>query len=273
MLIAALALAVRPWDGVLGSRAGDGPPDAASATRAPVRAAGADAKPTIGPHGDLAAGRSDGNADIARWEDVRIAHATRSRPAILDGYHWPNRNARITNTFGPGRPGSFIVDAESFHDGIDISSFCGARITAAHDGVVLGAGRRTEGLMGWVGDLGAFRAKVEEEQAWGRQAITVVVDDGNGYRSVYAHLGLAVVEAGEVVRAGDLVGYEGASGNATGCHLNYALFDPEEDATIALDPKIARKTKLPPREIARIDPLLVLPPSETAGIMWGWGAR
>jgi murein DD-endopeptidase MepM/ murein hydrolase activator NlpD len=195
------------------------------------------------------------------------------RTAILSGYHWPTRDARITNAFGPGRPGSFLLDGVVFHDGIDLASFCGARILAAHDGVVLGAGRHTEGLLGWVGDLTAFRARVEAEDGWGGQAITVVIDDGNGYRSVYAHLGKVVVARGETVAAGDLLGYEGASGYATGCHLHYAVFNPEETATLTLDPKVARKTKLPPLEIARIDPLLVLPPLEDAGITWGWGAR
>jgi murein DD-endopeptidase MepM/ murein hydrolase activator NlpD len=192
---------------------------------------------------------------------------------LLSGYQWPIRNARITNSFGAGRPGSFVVDGQTFHDGLDISSFCGARITAAHDGVVLGAGRRTEAHIGWVGDLTAFRARLDAQDGWGGQAITVVVDDENGYRSVYAHLGLTVVERGDRVRAGDLLGYEGASGHATGCHLHYALFSPREAATLALDPKIVRKNKLPSHEIARIDPLLVLPPLAEAEIVWGWGAR
>ncbi len=192
---------------------------------------------------------------------------------LLDGYQWPIQNARLTNAFGSGRPSSFLLDGKPFHDGIDIASFCGARITAAHDGVVLGAGRRTQGLMGWVGDLSAFRAKMEAEDAWGTQAITVVIDDGNGYRSIYAHLGVATVKKGDPIEAGDLVGWEGASGNATGCHLHYALFSPSETSMLALDPKIAKKNKLPPFEIARVDPLLVLPPLGEAGITWGWGAR
>lgn len=271
-MVAIVALALRPWD----TR------PALTATERPVGAVVVistglpppDDAATLGPHGDLVRGAGATDADIARWHDVRRAQATRSHPPpLLGGYHWPMRNARITNSFGLGRPGSFIVDDRPFHDGLDVSSFCGARITSAHDGVVLGVGRHTEALLGWIGDLGPFRAKVDEKDAWGSQAIAVVVDDGNGYRSVYAHLGLAVVDRGETIRAGDLLGYEGASGNATGCHLHYALFNPRETATLTLDPKVARKTKLPPLEIARIDPLLVLPPPVEADITWGWGAR
>jgi murein DD-endopeptidase MepM/ murein hydrolase activator NlpD len=191
----------------------------------------------------------------------------------LIGYRWPLENARITNGFGLGRPGSFVVAGETFHDGIDIASFCGAPIVAAHDGVILVASRHNEGFLGWLGELGPFRARVDAEQAWNGQAITVVIDDGNGYRSIYAHLARTATQVGATVKAGETIGYEGASGYATGCHLHFALFSPTETLTLALDPKVVAKSKLPPLEIMRIDPLLVLPPPEVASITWGWGAR
>jgi murein DD-endopeptidase MepM/ murein hydrolase activator NlpD len=272
--VAFVAVALRPWEGILGAV-----PDHAAAVAGHTSApAGAEARatsgPTSGPQGDGVQGR-DGSKPDSPTGAAGGAAATAEPPAarLLAGYEWPIRNARITNSFGAGRPGSFLLDGVTFHDGLDIASFCGARITAAHDGLVLGAGRRTEALLGWVGDLTAFRAKLDAEDAWGRQAITVVIDDGNGFRSVYAHLGVAVVREGETVAAGDLLGYEGASGNATGCHLHFALFDPDEAGRLTLEAKTAKKTKLPPLEVARIDPLLVLPPLEAAGITWGWGAR
>ncbi|HUQ44693.1 MAG TPA: M23 family metallopeptidase [Candidatus Limnocylindria bacterium] len=193
--------------------------------------------------------------------------------AELSGYRWPIENARITNAFGSGQPGSFVVDGRTYHDGLDVSSFCGARIVAAHDGQVLAAGRHHAEAMGWIGDLGPFRAKLDGTNGWGGQSITVVTDDGNGYRSIYAHLARKTVGVGDLVKAGDLIGYEGASGHATGCHLHYSLFSPLETRSLALEKKVATKTLLPPREIARIDPLLVLPPPEDAHITWGWGAR
>ena len=273
--IALLALVLRPWDGLLGSSGATAPTGGAAAATAPGRVAGPAAPPaSIGPHGDGVTGPEPTGAPTPEPSDEAGPSASDPPPEpLLDGYQWPLRGARITNSFGSGRPSSFSLDGKPFHDGVDIASFCGARITAAHDGVVLGAGRRTQGLMGWVGDLTAFRAKLDAEDAWGTQAISVVIDDGNGYRSIYAHLGLATVKKGDTVEAGDLIGWEGASGNATGCHLHYALFDPNETAVLALDPKIAKKNKLPPFEIARIDPLLVLPPPASADITWGWGAR
>jgi murein DD-endopeptidase MepM/ murein hydrolase activator NlpD len=194
-------------------------------------------------------------------------------PSQLTGYQWPIDHARITNAFGLGRPGGYFIDGVELHDGIDVSSFCGARIVAAHDGKVLAAGRHHEGYVGWPGDLSAFRAKLDAENAWYTRAIAVVIDDGNGYRSIYLHLAKAAVSPGDVVHAGDFIGWEGQTGYATGCHLHYSIFSPLERATYQLDPKVAARSELPGYEIARIDPLLVLPPLSTASITWGWGAR
>ena len=88
----------------------------------------------------------------------------------------------------------------------------------------------------------------------------VVVDDGNGYRSVYAHFGELRVQRGDRVRVGQLLGFEGATGHATGCHLHYGLFSPAETATYKLNAATAKRMKLPRYELARIDPFKVLPP-------------
>ena len=265
-LIAATLLALRPLDGDPGSALVPAPAAPVVVRHAPIAPSDA----ALGPHGDVVPEAGLGAAPI---DDVVERRAWRLAPAArLTGYQWPIENARITNAFGPGRDGSFVVDGRSFHDGLDVSSFCGARIRAAHDGVVLSAGRHHEASLGWVGDLGPFRAKLDRRNGWGGQAIVVVVDDGNGYRSVYAHLGKAVVQRGDRLRAGDLLGYEGASGNATGCHLHYSLFSPLETRTITLQGRIAEKTRLPRLLTARIDPLTVLPPLVEARISWGWGA-
>jgi murein DD-endopeptidase MepM/ murein hydrolase activator NlpD len=187
-------------------------------------------------------------------------------PASLAGYEWPIRKARLTLPFGPSAWGSRIVDGEKFHDGIDVASFCGDRITAAHGGIVLAAGRRYDEFTGWVGDLTAYTERLEAEHLWVTLPIVVVIDDGNGYRSIYAHFRKVVVAPGSAVEAGDLLGYEGATGRASGCHLHYGLFSPDEVATIGLEPEAAEHMLLPPELLARIDPLLVLPPMEDAGI-------
>jgi murein DD-endopeptidase MepM/ murein hydrolase activator NlpD len=178
----------------------------------------------------------------------------------LEGYVWPLAHPRLTLPFGPTVWGSRVVDGERFHDGADLATFCGDRIMAAHDGRVLAAGRRYDQVMGWVGDLRPYLARLDARHLWMTLPIVVVIDDGNGYRSMYAHFGRVVVKPGQEVRAGQLIGYEGATGRASGCHLHYGLFSPWERATFAIRPDVVGRMKVPKAEIARVDPLTVLPP-------------
>jgi murein DD-endopeptidase MepM/ murein hydrolase activator NlpD len=180
-------------------------------------------------------------------------------PELLSGYEWPLPNGRLTQAFGPTDESSRVVEGRPFHDGIDLATFCGDRIRAAHDGLVLAAGRRFDREIGYVGDLDRYFERIERRKLWASLPIVVVIDDGNGYRSLYAHLSKVVVKRGQFVRAGQLLGSEGATGNASGCHLHYGLFSPLETAMFEVRPDVARRWKLPRYEIARIDPLLVLP--------------
>lgn len=177
----------------------------------------------------------------------------------LRGYQSPLPHGRITLPFGPSEWGSRVVEGEPFHDGLDLATFCGDRIVAAHDGVVLAAGRRYDAQMGWVGDLRPYLDRLEARSLWSTLPIVIVVDDGNGYRSVYAHLSKVAVKTGDIVSAGDLVGYEGMTGRASGCHLHYGLFSPAETDVFGIDPGVVERMLLPPFQIARVDPQLVLP--------------
>lgn len=180
-------------------------------------------------------------------------------PAALVGYRWPLARGRLTLPFGPSPWGSRVVDGKLLHDGIDVASFCGDRVVAAHDGTVLAAGRRFDQLMGWQGDLGPYFARLDEKHAWSILPIMVIVDDGNGYRSLYAHFDRVVVKPGQRVRAGQLLGYEGKTGRASGCHVHYGLFSPLEDRVFEIERKVVRKLLVPRFQTARIDPLQVLP--------------
>jgi murein DD-endopeptidase MepM/ murein hydrolase activator NlpD len=185
---------------------------------------------------------------------------SRPTPAVLlTGYRWPLDRARITLPFGPTPWGTHIVHGQLFHDGIDLATFCGDRIVAAHDGVVLAAGRHYDRYLGWVGSLDRYFSRLDRKNIWFELPNVVVIDDGNGYRSMYAHLGEVTVKRGERVHAGQKLGYEGATGHATGCHLHFGLFSPLETATFGMKADVARRMRLPRREIARIDPRLVLP--------------
>lgn len=226
---------------------------------------GALATPTAPPSADPVAHAAAIDAHVRRPDPAgQDRHAP--DPATLTGYVWPIHRARFTHPFGPSQWGSRIVDGQRFHDGIDVASFCGDRIVAAHAGVVLAAGRRYDEFMGWIGDLTPYTDRLDAKHLWSTLPIVVVIDDGNGYRSMYAHFRSVVVAPGDVVEAGDLLGYEGMTGRATGCHLHYGLFSPDEFAVFGFDPGAAARMLLPTEMIARIDPLLVLPPLEEAGI-------
>ena len=198
----------------------------------------------------------------------RIGPDVRRAPPVtsLRDYRWPIRNARLSQPFGPSPLGQRIVDGVPFHDGVDLATYCGDRITAAHAGTVLAVGRHFDAYMGWVGDLTAYTDRLNTKHLWLTLPNVVVIDDGNGYRSVYAHLHKVFVTPGDVVKAGTAIGTEGKTGNATGCHLHYSLFSPDTTSTIGFDAEAAARMLLPTLELARVDPLLVLPPMEDAGI-------
>jgi len=88
------------------------------------------------------------------------------------------------------------------HDGLDIVSGGASRpFPAAGDGVVRHAG--------WMSGYG----------------LTLIVDHGRGVETRYAHLGALArrVKPGARVRAGEILGRTGDSGNATGVHLHYEV--------------------------------------------------
>jgi murein DD-endopeptidase MepM/ murein hydrolase activator NlpD len=53
---------------------------------------------------------------------------------------------------------------------------------------------------------------------------TVGIDHGQGVVSVYIHLSKVAVHDGQHVNAGDVVGYVGHTGFATGPHLHWGLY-------------------------------------------------
>ncbi len=184
--------------------------------------------------------------------------------ASLTGYQWPIRAGRISLPFKAIPGGSRIKNGKLFHDGVDMASFCGAPVRAAHDGVVLAAGRRFDEQVGWIGDLQPYFDLLDRRKMWNDLPIVVVIDDGNGYRSIYAHFRDVTVKPGRRVEAGDLIGHEGATGHASGCHVHYGLFSPLETKTFGVRADILKRLRLPKLEIARIDPLQVLPGGDVA---------
>jgi murein DD-endopeptidase MepM/ murein hydrolase activator NlpD len=189
---------------------------------------------------------------------VKDAQVGSKDPAQLTGYSWPIRNSLITGREGPRDFGAFvIVDGQGVHDGLDIATFCGDKVRAAHDGTVLYAGRNFDPYIGYWGDPTPIYARLQRLGRVNEQPIVVVVDDGNGYRSMYVHLQEALAEPGTAVKAGDVIGLEGMTGYATGCHLHYTMIRMD-GVWYATVPRLAQ-FGYPPLVRERIDPLKVLP--------------
>ena len=93
-----------------------------------------------------------------------------------------------------------IYKIEKFHSGIDFSAALGTEAYATGDGVV---------------------ADVESNE-WGYGNM-VTVDHGYGYKTRYAHLQKPAVRKGQKVKRGQLVGFIGSTGKATGVHLHYEV--------------------------------------------------
>ena len=88
-----------------------------------------------------------------------------------------------------------------YHPGIDIANRAAPGIAASDGGTVL--------IAGW-----------PDGQGYGNR---VVVDHGNGYRSMYAHLSNVYVSVGESVSRGQLIGQMGSTGRSTGVHLHLEI--------------------------------------------------
>jgi murein DD-endopeptidase MepM/ murein hydrolase activator NlpD len=181
-----------------------------------------------------------------------------AEPEELTGFVWPLRGARLTSPFGAREGGAMIVNGQAIHDGMDLATWCGDKIRAAHSGTVLYAGRKFDEHIGYSDSLAAFYARLERSGGLKALPIVVVIDYGNGYRGVYVHLSRTIVEAGDVVTAGEVIGYEGATGNATGCHLHYGLIRMD-GAWFTVAEGLVERFFYPPFARERVDPLRVMP--------------
>jgi murein DD-endopeptidase MepM/ murein hydrolase activator NlpD len=87
------------------------------------------------------------------------------------------------------------------HPGIDVGAWTGAPVKAADGGYVAVA------TGGWNGGYGNH----------------VIVDHGNGFVTLYAHLNSIIVRPGENIARGQQVGTVGVTGNSTGPHLHFEI--------------------------------------------------
>ena len=179
-------------------------------------------------------------------------------PEELTGYVWPTRHSLITGRMGPRDFGAFvIIDGQEVHDGLDTATHCGGRVRSAHDGTVLYAGRNFDPYIGYLGDPSPIYDRLQRLGRVNDQPIVVVIDDGNGYRSMYVHLQKALAEPGQAVEAGDMIGLEGDTGYRH--RLPPALHVDPDGRTVATGRPSLARFGYPPFVRERVNPLRVLP--------------
>jgi murein DD-endopeptidase MepM/ murein hydrolase activator NlpD len=88
-----------------------------------------------------------------------------------------------------------------YHQGLDIATAIGTPVLAADSGTVT--------IAGWPDNSG-----------YGNR---VMIDHGNGFTTLYAHLSKISVVAGQTVNRGDRIGAEGSTGRSTGPHLHFEI--------------------------------------------------
>ena len=98
-----------------------------------------------------------------------------------------------------------IYKIEKFHSGMDFTAALGTEAYATGDGVVYDV----------------------ERNEWGYGNM-VILDHGYGYKTRYAHLMKPAVRKGQKVKRGQVIGYIGATGKATGVHLHYEVLKNDD---------------------------------------------
>jgi murein DD-endopeptidase MepM/ murein hydrolase activator NlpD len=132
-----------------------------------------------------------------RLETVRHGVEKREALAAATPSMWPTAGW-LSSTFGnrtdpfTGRP--------DFHPGLDISANTGTPIVATADGTV-----KSASYSGAFGNL-------------------VVLDHGFGISTRYGHMSKFAVKAGDHVSRGEVIGYVGRTGRATGPHVHYEVW-------------------------------------------------
>ena len=139
---------------------------------------------------ELLGGYAQGDGEILTPDSTRAPTGTLQWPLPVAG--------TITSQFG--HRVDPITGEVSSHTGTDIACAEGTPILAAADGTVTVA----NGLDSWGGSYGYY----------------IQIDHGGGLETLYAHCSSICVTTGQQVQAGQVIGYVGHTGRATGSHLH-----------------------------------------------------
>jgi murein DD-endopeptidase MepM/ murein hydrolase activator NlpD len=100
-------------------------------------------------------------------------------------------------------PGAILTQGIHDANAVDLGARSGTPILAAADGTVI-----------FVSANGSYN------HGWGND---VIIDHGNGTQTLYAHMSSVAASVGDSVSQGEVIGYVGRTGEATGPHLHFEI--------------------------------------------------
>lgn len=150
----------------------------------------------------LGGAKTSAEFQARRGPELARINAARAARVSSDGWRqdfiWPLQG-RVSGRFGSqrvynGTPGSY-------HSGLDIAMPAGTPYVAPADGVVILAAKDPFTLEGHL----------------------LMIDHGMGLNSAFLHSSQLLVEEGQTVRQGQVIGKVGATGRASGPHLHWGM--------------------------------------------------
>lgn len=143
-------------------------------------------------------------------KEIRTARKrTDDRPDFINGFIWPVKG-RISGVYGSQRILNGIPKTP--HYGVDVAVPTGTVVVAPADGIII-------------------YANPDMYYAGG----TLVIDHGHGLSSAFLHLSALMVDSGTKVKKGQPVAKVGATGRATGPHLDWRMNWGE---SVRVDPQL-----------------------------------
>ena len=191
--------------------------------------------------------RDAAEAELNDYESkLKIAIDPNSLPGPKAGVlTWPVGNVRITQYFGNTAFAAANPQLYSGrgHNGIDFAASIGTAIKAAQSGTVIGTGDT---------DL------VCPGASYGRW---VLIAHDNGLASIYGHLSVIKVSAGQRVGIGETIALSGSTGAATGPHLHFSVLAAQGVKVVDYPSKVCHGTyHMPVASFAAyLNPLSYLP--------------
>lgn len=126
------------------------------------------------------------------------------RPGV---FAWPAGSTRLSQNYGVTSFSRYYRG--KYHNGVDIAGPIGTEIYAAEAGEVIS-----------IGDQDRYCPR----GAYGKY---IVIKHDNNLTTLYAHLSQMAVRVGERVNRGQVIGYMGRTGFATGSHLHFTVWSTQ----------------------------------------------